>query len=170
MQELPDPLVFAITLSASQLLKCQRVRADDAFRRGKATKGEASNGSLLGTNLGQANHARVEEAGLCVGLDAKVGNRIRDGGAVEQARLRERGGRRGPAFTETGLAGDEVADALPVVRTGRGVGPALALPLLGVMAGEGAGVLTDAAREASGDSAFASAVAAFAMASLANIR
>ncbi len=76
----------------------------------------------------------------------------------------------GLAFAETGLTGDEAADALPAARTGRGVGPALALPLLGVTAGEGTGVLTDAAREASGDSAFASAVAALAMVSLVNIR
>ncbi len=76
----------------------------------------------------------------------------------------------GPAFAETGLTGDEVADALPLERTGWGVGPALALPLLGVTAGEGAGVATDAARKALGDSAFASAAAALATASLANMR
>ncbi len=76
----------------------------------------------------------------------------------------------GPAFAETSLTGDEVADTLPLVRTGQGVGPALPLPLLGVTAGEGAGVLTDAAREALGDSMFASAAAALAITSLANIR
>ncbi len=76
----------------------------------------------------------------------------------------------GPAFAETGLMGDEVPDALPLVQTGQGVGPALALPLLGVTAGKGAGVATDAACEALGDSAFASAAAALATVSLANMR
>ncbi len=75
-----------------------------------------------------------------------------------------------PAFAETGLAGDEVADTLPAARMGWGVGPALALPLLGVTAGEGAGVATDAAREALGDSVFTSAAAALVTVLLANIR
>ncbi len=69
----------------------------------------------------------------------------------------------GPAFTEAGLTGDEVADPLPLARTGRGVGPALPLPLLGVVAGEGAGVLTDVACEVLGDSMLASAAAALAI-------
>ncbi len=76
----------------------------------------------------------------------------------------------GPAFAETGLTGDEAVDTLPLVRMGQGVGPALALPLLGVTAGEGTGVATDTAHEALGDSVFASAAAALVIVSLANIQ
>ncbi len=76
----------------------------------------------------------------------------------------------GPAFAETGLTGDEVADTLPLVQMGRGVGPALPLPLLGVTASKGAGVLTDSTREALGDPVFASAAVALVIVSLANIR
>ncbi len=102
-QELPDTFVFTVMLSTTQLLKRQRGGTDNALWRGKATKREASNGGLLGGQLGKANSTQVEEAGLRFGLDAKVSDHIRNGGTVKRARGGSRGSSRGTGLHGSGF-------------------------------------------------------------------